>query len=332
MVMATGIFSIASQLLGYGFIARTLLWLNIFFYTVLWALTIARLLFYPGRFFADLGDHIRGTGFFTLVAGTCVLGGQFVLVIQAYKVAMGLLVFGAALWILLTYAILTAFAIRVPKPTLGGGINGVWLVTIVATQSISVLCTLIAPYFMGQNDWILFLSFSIFLLGGMLYLMIIILIFYRFMFFPLVPKDLGPAYWINMGAAAISTLAGATLAMNSPESQLLSGLLPFTMGFTLFFWATATWWIPLLLVLSAWRYLVRRVKLSYEAQYWSMVFPLGMYATCTFQLAKATNLEYLFKVPPYFFFATLLAWSITFIGLIRSLVKSLFTTSSPVRG
>ncbi len=332
MVMATGIFSIASQLLGYGLMARTLLWLNILFYAVLWALTMARIFFYPGRFLADLGDHMRGAGFFTLVAGTCVLGGQFVLVLQAYEVAIGLLVFGTALWVLLTYAIFTAFSIRVPKPTLGGGINGVWLVTIVATQSISVLSTLIAPYFGGQKDWILFFSFCIFLLGGMLYLMIIILIFYRFMFFPMGPKELGPAYWINMGSAAISTLAGATLVIDSPASQFLSRLLPFTSGFTLLFWATATWWIPLLLVLSAWRYMVHRVNLSYEPQYWSMVFPLGMYATCTFQLAKATNLEYLFKIPPYFFFATMLTWTITFIGLIRSLAKILFTASSPARG
>ena len=45
----------------------------------------------------------------------------------------------------------------------------------------------------------------------MLYIWMIALIFYRFTFLPLTPGDLTPPYWINMGAMAISTLAGAAL-------------------------------------------------------------------------------------------------------------------------
>src|SRR5262249_39842759 len=36
-------------------------------------------------------------------------------------------------------------------------------------------------------------------------------VFYRYTFFRLSPDDLTPPYWINMGAMAISTLAGARL-------------------------------------------------------------------------------------------------------------------------
>ena len=42
--------------------------------------------------------------------------------------------------------------------------------------------------------------------GGMLYIWMISLIFYRYTFFPFQPGDLTPPYWINMGAMAISTL------------------------------------------------------------------------------------------------------------------------------
>src|SRR4051812_33432644 len=80
MVMATGIVSIASHLLGFALIGRGLFWLNILFYASLCVLTIVRCVHYPQRVGADLMHHGRSVGFFTIVAGTCVLGSQFLIV------------------------------------------------------------------------------------------------------------------------------------------------------------------------------------------------------------------------------------------------------------
>jgi len=44
---------------------------------------------------------------------------------------------------------------------------------------------------------------------------------------PLFPGDLAPPYWINMGAMAISTLAGSLLILNAPQAPYLMSLLPF---------------------------------------------------------------------------------------------------------
>ena len=76
-----------------------------------------------------------------------------------------------------------------------------------------------------------------------------------------------------MGAMAISTLAGTLLVSNAPQSPLLTTLLPFLFGLTLLFWATATWWIPLLVALGVWRHLLCRVPLTYDVVYWGTVFP-----------------------------------------------------------
>src|SRR6476660_4214114 len=83
VVMATGIISIGSKLLGLPWIAMPLLWLNVAAYALLSVLLLARLTLYPGRVFSDLCDHNRGPGFFTVVAGTCVLGTQSLVVGEA---------------------------------------------------------------------------------------------------------------------------------------------------------------------------------------------------------------------------------------------------------
>jgi tellurite resistance protein TehA-like permease len=317
MVMATGIVSIASDMLGFHILATALLGLNILFYILLWILTLLRLFLFPQNFFHDLQDHLRGVGFFTMVAGTCVLGSQCVILFQGYVWGTILLVVGAGLWVILIYAVFTGLIIRSDKPSLEEGISGVWLVAVVATQSVSVLTNRLAPYFSPDREILLFSSFCLFVLGGLLYILIISLIFYRLLFFPLKPEKMAPPYWINMGAVAISTLAGATLLTSGKEVQFLIQMRPFTMGMTFLFWSTATWWIPLLLFLYGWRHLHRKVRFSYDLQYWSMVFPLGMYTTCTLQLASAANLSFLIPVPRYFIFAALLAWVLTFIGLIK---------------
>ena len=104
--------------------------------------------------------------------------------------------------------------------------------------------------------------------GGMLYLWIIALIFYRYMFFPMQPSDLAPPYWINMGAVAISTLAGTMLVAAAPHSPVLEQLLPFVRGLTFLWWATATWWIPMLMILGVWRHVIRKVPLRYDPLFW----------------------------------------------------------------
>jgi tellurite resistance protein TehA-like permease len=323
MVMATGIVSIASHILGYKTISIALLWLNTAFYILLWVLTFARIFLFPARLFADLKNHSVGVGYFTVVAGSCVLGSQFVILIKAYIAAAVLLCIGFVLWVLLIYFVFTLYTVSVEKPKLEEAINGVWLVSIVATQAVSILSCLLVPAAPFGHDLILFFAFCMFLLGGLLYFLIIMLIFYRFLFFVLKPEALGPPYWINMGAVAISTLAGALLVLNSQRFELLQMLLPFTVGLTVFFWTAATWWIPFLLLLGAWRYLVQRTRFVYEPQYWGMVFPLGMYTTCTYQLANAARLDFLLVIPKYFIFAALLAWGLTFAGLVKFLIRSL---------
>ncbi|MDN5844355.1 MAG: tellurite resistance/C4-dicarboxylate transporter family protein [Alcaligenaceae bacterium] len=320
LVMATGIVSLACAMMGLPMLGLILFYLNIVQYVVLCVLYALRAWRYPRRFFGDMVAHETGPGYFTMVAGTGVLASQFMLLWDDFGVGMALWVLTLILWAGLVYAIFTALTVRPDKPELDRGINGGWLLAVVATQSVAVSSALLATQIDGPfREELNLLALSTWLWGGMLYIWLMALIFYRYTFFRLSSEDLTPPYWINMGAMAISTLAGSLLIQNAPQAPYLVSLLPFLKGFTLLYWATGTWWIPLLLLLGFWRYVYQRYPIEYDPLYWGAVFPLGMYAACTWQMTRAMRLDFLDGVPQLFLYAALLAWVVTFVGLLLKL-------------
>jgi tellurite resistance protein TehA-like permease len=320
LVMATGVLGVGCGLLHIPAVPQALYWISLVSYVVLWALQLLRITRHWSRFFSDFASHVRGPGYFTMVAATSVVGITFAVQRHRPDLARAMWWIAFALWLVLTYAVFTALTVKRDKPDLAEGINGGWLTAVVATQSLVVLGA-IAPPLIGTDPEMVVLGLvSLWLAGGMLYIWMISLIFYRYTFFRFLPSDLMPPYWINMGAMAISTLAGALLIKTSASSHLLTSLHPFLEGFTLLFWATATWWIPMLFVLGIWRHGFRKVPLTYDPLYWGAVFPLAMYTTATFRLAEALHAPFLFAIPKVFVVFALSMWLMTFLGLILHMI------------
>lgn len=317
LVMATGIISVDCYLLGLHEFARLLFGINILAYCILWLIYGIRALVFPSRFVADWFSHKRAFGFFTVVAATNVLGSQFFLLGHNPLVAQALWWLGLTLWVVCTYSIFVFLIVQKQKPSLEEGINGGWLVAVVATQSICVLGCAVKPQIFGISDFSALMLLSFWLFGGMLYIWLISLIVYRYMFFKFEPSDLIPPYWINMGAMAITTLAGSELIRVFGDFPTISGMLPFMKGLTTMFWATATWWIPMLLVLGVWRHYIRGFQFTYDPLYWGLVFPLGMYSVCTLKLGAILQVDMLSRIAHVFLVFGLIAWLMTFLSMAK---------------
>jgi tellurite resistance protein TehA-like permease len=316
-VMATGIVAIAARVTGMPRVALMLSWLTV---GALVALTVAlahRLARHGRRAVADLLDHRVAAGYFTVPAGVCVAGTQQALVQGGALWSRRLLVVGAAAWLLVTYAFWMAMIIRRSKPALTQAVNGTWLVAVVATQAVSILASTVAPTVGEHGDALAFAALCTYLLGVALYAFVAPLLLYRLVFRDVTREGLAPDHWINMGAAAITALAGASLSGLGGLS-VLESVRPLLVGATLLFWTVATWWIPLLVMLGLWRHGIRSHPIRYEARSWSLVFPLGMYPVATAHVADVFGLSALSVVAEWVAPVALGAWLLTFAGLLRA--------------
>jgi tellurite resistance protein TehA-like permease len=169
----------------------------------------------------------------------------------------------------------------------------------------------------------MFISFAWWMIGSFLYVILITLLFYRLSFFKITPEALVPPYWINMGAIAITTLAGSILCINIPKIDgAYLDFSTFTKGSILFFWSFATWWIPFLVILGIWKYIFHMTQFKYSPLYWGMVFPLGMYTACTIKLSQALQIPFLINISRYFIYIAFFAWIFIFISMMISISKN----------
>lgn len=319
LVMATGIVSNALDLLGHRTLSGALLGVNLVAYPALVGLTLLRAVRWPRDLWRDLVDPRLVFSFFAFVAASDVLGLQ--LQLRGYeRIATALWLVALCAWILLGYfsfAVLTFDRRQTGVDVVHGG----WLIAIVGTESLVLLGAPLASSFGGAERLTFVTVYMLWGVGIVFYGIFVTLFAHRIFFLPVDAADVTPLFWVVMGAAAISTNAGSTLILSEPDLGFLQDMKPFLNGTTLVLWAWATWWIPLLVVLGVWRHLVQKHPLRYHPTYWSLVFPLGMYAVATYKLALAADFSPIEVFSRGMAWVALAAWAVTSVGLVRAVVR-----------
>lgn len=326
--MATGIVSIAANLTGPSVLSYLLTALNIALAAVLLGLYLARALVFPRAVLEDIRSHRGAVGFLTLVAGISVLGEQFVLVLNLPGYGFAVLILASLLWCVFLYGLLGVLIASDRRVDLAESIHGGWLLIVVATQGLVVLGATVHREFGGLGKQAVFGLLCLWLVGGMQYVWLITILFLRQSFFG---EDRFPQapYWINMGAAAISTVAGSLLLLNCGSVPIFVKMRSFIMGMTVLFWATATWWVPLLVIMGVWHHVIKREPLVYNTTNWSFVFPLGMYTVSCYYLDEVVPGASLRSIAQCMFYPALAAWVLTAVGASRSAVRVMSEMRNP---
>ena len=349
LVMSTGIVSIAFRELGVQTVSWPLAVFNLVCYALLLSLVAFKVALFPRRVIADLRDPERHWGTLTFIVATDTVGAQFVLFFDVAEIAILLWLMTVVTTPLLLYYLFVTEFIGARKAAVSERIDGAFLLVIVCMQSLAVLGGLLSTEFPSHADDIVLLSTAYFGAGYVLYFIVVTVVTYRLLEGSVRPEDWTGPYWITMGAAAITTLAGATLGPRLEAVAAWEPYAPVILGITFLAWAIASWWIPLLLVVDIWKFFTggvegrppawvvlvpwsrlafgRRLH-AYDSTAWGRVFPMGMYTACTLNLAGIRTFNALRIVPEFWGWFALLVWGLTFLGMIRASGRTLLHTAS----
>ena len=123
-------------------------------------------------------------------------------------------------------------------------------------------------------------------------------------------------YWVAMGAASISVLAGAELLAVPGPAGGGRGLIT---GLAVACWAMATALIVPLAARSGWRHLRHRIPLRYRADLWMVVFPAGVYAAASLRLGQQAGIGFVHSIGWLAAWPALAAWALVTMALIARL-------------
>ncbi|SDB80003.1 Tellurite resistance protein TehA [Raineyella antarctica] len=321
LVMATGIVATGCAQRGWGTAALAFLGVAVVAYATLVVLNVARWARHRSAMVADLRNPRTAFQFFTFVAATDVVGAALA-GHGLWGVTAALLAVAGSVWAVLGYVIPGIAVLTRQDTSIVGSVNGSWLVWVVASQSVAVVAATLEPHFAGAREWLAIMAVFSWSVGIMLYAATALVVALRLALHRMEPHEMDPAYWILMGAVAITVVAGATIVEmdSAPMVDVVRGLVA---GLAVLMWCFATWLIPALVGAGVWRHLVHRVPLNYTPSLWSMVFPLGMYAVAGMRLGRADRLPIVERIGELWIWVALAVWSVTFVAMVVSWARAL---------
>ncbi len=301
--MGTGIVSTDLLLAGHDTLSLTTLVLATAIWVVLALLLSGRFVFDRARAAREAASPAALTG----VAGTAVLGTRFVLLGWEWA-GIGLLLLAVLVWLGLLGPVLRHWT----TPTVGAS-----FVLVVSTESLAVLAANVAGA--GHAGWLVVLALVALALG---------LGFYAFVVARFDRRQLLVGrgdHWVAGGALAISALACARVTLSAQAVSTLGAAHGALKAATLTVWALAMCWLPILVVAE---FISRRS--SYDVRRWSTVFPVGMYAACSFLAGSVTGISPITDFARIWTWVALGVWLVVLTSMLSQLPRVLRADPAPL--
>jgi tellurite resistance protein TehA-like permease len=285
------------------------------------AATLARLARSPAGLRADAVAPGRGFAWYAVVAACVVLGSCLARVggpgVPAAAALAGVAV---AAWLTVTGLVPARIARRAARPDLQS-VTGTLYLWPVATQSVAIAAAVLAADGELPAEPGVIVAIVAWSAGVLLYLVTLILVATRLVLAGPGPAGTRAAYWVTMGAAAISVLAAA-LIVRAPDTAAGHTAAPVVKDIGVVLWSAGSAFYLVLAVVTALWWARTRSRPGYQPSIWVIVFPVGMYAVASWQLGAATGLTFIHRVGIIAVWPAALAWAMTSAALVVSAAQS----------
>jgi C4-dicarboxylate transporter/malic acid transport protein len=299
--MGTGVLALMLGDFPYGHPALTVvaqaLWcVNVLFFTLFSLMFLSRAVFFPESFRRLFHHPVQPLfigcipmGFATIVNGMITL----------WPISAASMVWTNAMWwidvalsvisvLVVPFYMFTAQEHRMERMT------AAWLLPIVPPEVTAASGGLVAQHLAPMlGTSVIFVSYVLWAISVLLSMGILTILFLRLTLHKLPHVDMAVSAWLPLGPLGTGAMAMITLGAASRHIFSLTDLAPMALLWqdagvmvALLLWGLGLWWMIMAIVFTL-RYL--REGLPFNMGWWGFTFPLGVFDSATYLLAKETQ-------------------------------------------
>jgi C4-dicarboxylate transporter/malic acid transport protein len=322
-VMGTGVLAVGCANFGRHLsvlpeVGYVLHWFNVALFAVLIVPWSLRWVKYRSLAVTDLRNPVVTQFYPTVGVGLLVLGLQFVVYGAHWEVATVL--WGAGVILTLFFCILAPWILFQHESISWDHVTPGMFIPPVALTVIPLAGGAITQHAAGlTQEWLLLLNYASLGAGFFLYVAVLALTYQRFVMGKLLPGQLVPTVWINLGP--IGATATSIIAMADASPFVADKGVFYTLAFLL--WGFGAWWLAMAAVLTLGR--LWRNDLPFSLTWWAFTFPLGAYAGAGARLGDLLHLQSVWLLGLTAFALLWVLWSATLVNTIKGVASgSLF--------
>ncbi|WP_240922858.1 tellurite-resistance/dicarboxylate transporter [Thermococcus sp. Bubb.Bath] len=312
-VMGTGAVAIASyRYAGYlGWLREIgigLTYLNFILYFVLLIPWLLRWVLYQKESLEDLRHPSKGHFYGTSGAATIVLSAQALVILKNQTLAWYLWLWGLVLTFI--FAFWMSYEVFIAGEVDLRHLSPAWYIPPVALVIIpfgAAFMRMTMGYIQELTVIVNYLGWGA---GFFLYLVLYAVVTLRFIRHELMPPQMAPLIWMNLGPIGASITALFALIENSTISIPKE---PF-MVFAFFLWGLGFWWLVMATAMTL--HYVRNLSLPYSGSWWAFIFPLGAFVNATKDLGGTFELKLMSHFGFLLLWPLLAIWLATIIKMV----------------
>ncbi|ACS33350.1 C4-dicarboxylate transporter/malic acid transport protein (TehA/Mae1) [Thermococcus gammatolerans EJ3] len=313
-VMGTGAVAIASYKYSSYWsplkeVGIALTYLNVVLYVALLIPWILRWILYRKDALEDLRHPSKGHFYGTSGAATIVLAAQFLAVLHNQTVAWYLWLWGLVLTFI--FAFWMSYEVFIAGEVDLRHLSPAWYIPPVALVILPFGAAFMRTTKGYTQEFVTIVNYLGWGAGFFLYLVLYAVVTLRFIRHELMPPQMAPLIWMNLGPIGASITALFALVNNSSIATSKDPLFIFAF----FLWGLGFWWLVMAVALTL--HYIRNMSLPYSLAWWAFIFPLGAFTNATMDLGSVFELE-LMRLFGYCLLWLLLAlWSVTFTKTLK---------------